>query len=367
VSDDRRGSEGLEALRREIDALDTQIVDLLGRRADVSRRVGALKQGEGGAVYTPEREAELLERLDGLRAEALRSEHLRAIYREILSASRDLQRPLRIAFLGPKATYGHQAALQRFGAAAHYVPALTNPAIVDEVERGAADFGVIPIENSTAGPVGESQDRLVDTELQVCDEVTILVAHCLHARGSLADIKTVYAHPQAADQCSRWVAQNLPGRQVVHVASNGLAAERASQEKNAAAIAPRVASQVFGLDILAADIQDIARNYTRFWVIGRRMSERPSGHDKTAVVFSIRDRVGALREVIDIFADARISLSAIQSRPSRRKAWDYVFFVELRGHAAEPHVQAALRAAEQHTVFLKVLGAWPVSPTGEEA
>jgi chorismate mutase/prephenate dehydratase len=318
-------------------------------------------------VYTPEREAELLERLDGLRAEALRSEHLRAIYREILSASRDLQRPLRIAFLGPKATYGHQAALQRFGAAAHYVPAATNPLIVDEVERGAADFGVIPIENSTAGPVGESQDRLVETELQVCDEVTILVAHCLHARGPLAEITTVYAHPQAADQCSRWVAQNLPGRQVVHVASNGLAAERASQERGTAAIAPRVASQVFGLDILAADIQDVARNYTRFWVIGRRMSERPSGRDKTAVVFSIRDRVGALREVIDIFADARISLSAIQSRPSRRKAWDYVFFIELRGHAVEPHVQAALRAAEQHTVFLKVLGAWPVSPTGEEA
>jgi len=182
----------------------------------------------------------------------------------------------------------------------------------------------------------------------------------LHARCTLDEIETVYAHVQAAEQCARWLAQNVPGCRVVHVASNGLAAERASQERNAAGIAPRVASQVFGLDILASDIQDVARNYTRFWVIGQRMSERPTGRDKTAVVFSIRDRVGALREVINSFSDAQISLSAIQSRPSRRKAWDYIFFVELRGHALEPHVEAALRAAEQHTVFLKVLGAWPI-------
>lgn len=359
-------SEALEALRREIDALDATIVELLGRRADVSRRVGALKRHDGGAVYTPAREAEILDRLIRLSAGAFRPDHLRAIYREILSASRDLQRPPRIAFLGPKATYGHQAALQRFGAAAQYVPAATNPGIVDEVERGAADFGVLPIENSTAGPVGESQDRLVDTELKVCDEVTILVAHCLLARCPIEQVETVYAHPQAADQCRRWIAQTLPGRHVVPVASNGLAAERASQERGAAAIGPRVASEVFGLDVLASDIQDVSQNYTRFWVVGRRMSERPTGNDKTAVVFSIKDRVGALRDVIQIFADAQINLSAIQSRPSKRKAWDYVFFIELSGHAAEPRVQDALRAAEQHAVFLKVLGAWPVEPSPDE-
>ena len=348
------GSEGLEALRREVDVLDTQIVELLSRRAELSRRVGELKHGDRGALYAPAREAEILDRLTRLSAGALRPDHLRAIYREILSVSRDLQRPVRIAFLGPRATYGHQAALQRFGSAAEYVPAATNPGIVDEVERGAADFGVIPIENSTAGPVGESQDRLVETELRVCDEVTIRIAHCLLARCPIEQVQSVHAHPQAAAQSSRWLAQNLPGRPVVPVASNGLAAEHASQEQGVAAIAPRVASEVFGLDILAADIQDVAHNYTRFWVLGRRMSERPSGSDKTAVVFSIRDRVGALREVIQIFANAQISLSAIQSRPSRRKAWDYVFFIELRGHALEPRVRDALRAAEQHTVFLKV-------------
>src|SRR5215472_13347414 len=225
VTEDRHGSDALEKLRREMDALDEQIVERLRRRAGVSAQVGQVKPDDGRSVYAPAREAELLDRLTRLRTGALRPEDLRAIYREILSASRDLQRPLRIAFLGPKATYGHQAALQRFGAAAQYVPVATNPAIVDEVERGGADFGVIPIENSTAGPVGESQDRLVDTDLQICDEITILVAHCLHARCTLDEIETVYAHVQAAEQCARWLAQNVPGCRVVHVASNGLAAE----------------------------------------------------------------------------------------------------------------------------------------------
>jgi len=350
----------LEALRRGIDDLDAEIVELLSRRAELSRWVGALKQGQGEAVFAPAREAELLERVIRLGAGALRPERWRAIYREILSASRALQRPPRIAFLGPRATFGHQAALQRFGAAAEYVPAATNPDVIGEVERGAADFGVVPIENSTEGPVGETQDRLVETELKVCDEVTITVAHCLLARCAVEDVRTVYSHPQAAAQCRRWIAQHLPDRHVVHVASTGLAAERATQEPGAAAIATRLAGEHFELDVLASNIQDVSNNYTRFWVVGPRMSERPTGRDKTAIVFSIRDVIGTLHDLAGVFADARINLSAIQSRPSRRKAWDYVFFVELLGHAAEPHVQAALRAAEQHTVFLKVLGAWPL-------
>jgi chorismate mutase / prephenate dehydratase len=359
VSNDE-GVAGLEGLRQGIDELDGEIVALLARRAELSRRVGATKQGEIAAVFAPAREAELLERVVRLGAGALKPEHLRAIYREILSSSRALQRPPRIAFLGPRATFGHQAAMERFGAAAEYVPAATNPDIIGEVERGSADYGVIPIENSTEGPVGESQDRLVETELKVCDEVTIAVAHFLLARCPIEQVRTVYSHPQAAAQCGRWLARNLPDRHVVHVPSTGLAAERATQEPGAAAIATRLAGEVFGLDVLAANIQDVSHNYTRFWVIGPRMSERPTGRDKTALVFSIRDRVGALRDVVQVFADAGINLSAIQSRPSKSKAWDYVFFFELDAHAAEPHVQTALRTVEQHTVFLKVLGAWPL-------
>ena len=357
---EEKTTEALEALRRAVDELDARIVELLAERSELSSQIGRAKLGNGDAVYAPAREADVLERVTRLAGGRIRPQHLRAIYGEILSASRDLQRPPRIAFLGPKATFGHQAALQRFGTAAEYVPAATNPDVIAEVERGNADYGVIPIENSTEGPVGESQDRLVETELKVCDEVTIAVAHCLLARCPTEEVRTVYSHPQAAAQCRRWLAQHLPDRHVVHVASTGLAAERAAREAGAAAIANRLAGEVFGLDVLVSNIHDSSNNYTRFWVVGPRMSERPTGSDKTALVFSIRDRVGALRDVVQVFAEAGISLSAIQSRPSRRRAWDYIFFVELRGHAAEPHVQRALEAAEQHTVFLKVLGAWPL-------
>ena len=359
-----QGGEALERLRRQIDEVDAQLVTLLGERAQLSRAIGAAKSAtRTAAVYAPEREAELLDRIARLGAGPLHGEQIRAIYREILSVSRELQRQPRIAFLGPKATFGHQAALERFGSAAEYLPAAGNPDVIGEVERGVADYGVIPIENSIEGPVGETQDRLVDTELKVCDEITIAVAHFLLGRSAIDEVRTVYSHPQAAAQCRRWIAQHLPGRDVVDVASTGLAAERVATESGTAAIATRLAADVFGLQVLAGNIQDYAHNYTRFWVIGPRMSERPTGRDKTAFVFSIRDRVGALRDVIEVFADAQISLSAIQSRPSKRKAWDYVFFVELRGHATDPAVEQALRAVEQHTVFLKVLGSWPLRST----
>jgi chorismate mutase / prephenate dehydratase len=350
------------ALAAEIDRLDDEIVGLLARRLALARRRGLAEGGgAGAAAYAPAREAELLDRLVRDHGASVPPEHLRAIYREVLSATRSLLAPPRVAFLGPRATYGHQAALQKFGAGAVYLPAPTNPEIVGEVERGNADFGVLPIENSTMGPVLESQDRLVETTLQVCDEVTIPIAHTLLARCSMDEVRTVYSHPQASGQCARWLAQHLPGRAIVAVASTALAAERAAAEPNAASISPRLAADEFGLDVLATNIQDLAHNYTRFWVLGRRMSERPTGSDKTAVVFSIRDRVGTLRDVTQAFAERGISLSAIQSRPSKRAAWDYLFFFELRGHAAEPVVQDALAAIEQHTVFLKVLGSWPVA------
>jgi len=354
------GDLDLGPIRAELDSLDSALIGLLARRMALSERVGEVKARSGGSVFAPAREAEILDRLARDAEGSLRPDHLRAIYREILSASRALQVPPRIAFLGPRASYGNQAALQKFGASSTYVPAASNPEIVTEVERGNADFGVIPIENSTEGPVGETQDRLVDTQLQVCDEVTIPIAHALLARCPIERVRTVYSHPQAIGQCRRWIAQNLPGRDVVAVASTALAAERASDEDGAASISPKLAAQAFGLDVLAESIQDLAHNYTRFWVIGPRMSERPTGNDKTAVVFSIRDRVGTLHQVTQVFAEAGLSLSAIQSRPSKRAAWDYLFFFELRGHAAEERVQAALKAIEKHTVFLKVLGAWPV-------
>jgi chorismate mutase/prephenate dehydratase len=361
---------GLDELRRRMDELDDQIVELLAQRAEVSRSVGQLKAREGGSVYAPAREAEIFERLVHRAEGRLNSDNLKAIYREIIAGSRDFQRPLKIAFLGPRATFGHQAALLRFGSTATYVPAASHSDVVTEVERGNADLGIIAIENSTTGPVVESQDRLVETRLQVCDEVTIPVSLCLLARCSQDEVTTVYAHPQAIAQSLRWVAQHLPGRNVLPLPSNGLAAERASQEDGAASISPKLAAEEYGLNVLAEGIQDNPNNYTRFWVIGQRMSERPTGHDKTALVFSIHDRVGTLRDVAQVFAERDLSLSSIQSRPStgslagaRNATWDYVFFFELRGHAAEPRVQDAIKALDPYTVFVKVLGSWPAAPT----
>jgi len=358
----------LDELRRQLDVLDDQIVDLLARRADVSRDVARVKQRDGGSVYAPAREAEIFERLTRRAEGRLAPENLKAIYREIIAGSRDLQQPLKVAYLGPRATFGHQASRLRFGSTATYVPAPTHAEVVSEVERGNVDYGVIAIENSTTGPVLESQDRLVETSLQVCDEITIPVSLYLLARCPLDEITTVYAHLQAIGQSQRWVAQHLPGREVVAVASNGLAAERASREDGVAAIAPKLAAAEYGLDILAEGIQDGANNYTRFWVVGQKMSERPTGHDKTALVLSIHDRIGTLRDVAQVFAEREISLSAIHSRPAkgvrpgaRNTTWDYIFFFEFGGHAAEPIVQDAIKALDPYTVFVKVLGSWPVT------
>jgi chorismate mutase/prephenate dehydratase len=328
----------LSDLRQRLDDLDGQIVELLAQRAEVSREVGRRKGSQGGSVFAPAREAEIFERLTKLVEGRLRGDHLRAIYREIISASRDLQRPPRIAFLGPRASYGHQASLARFGSLSVYVPAPSHFDVVTEVERGNADYGVIAIENSTNGPVGESQDRLVETRLQVCDEITIPVLQCLLSKSTIENVKTVYAHEQSIGQTRRWVGQKLAGRQIVAVASNSLAAERASNEEGAAAIASKLAADEYGLNVLAESIQDNPNNSTRFWVVGPRMSERPTGNDKTAIAFSIHDRVGTLRNVANTFAERDISLSSIQSRPAKYTrggtTWDYVFFFELR--AARP-------------------------------
>lgn len=352
--------ERLKALRAEIDAVDQQVAELLQRRARISLEVGAAKQAHDAAVFAPAREVEVLAHVQTVEG-PLPAAALAAIYREVLSASRGLQRPLRIAHLGPAATFGHQAAREKFGSSSEFEPCPTNTAVIDAVERGRADFGLVPFQNSTEGPVSEVLDRLVDTPLQVCAEITIPVAHCLMSRErELSRIARVLSHPQASGQSRGWLQAHLPGVPVEPASSTGGAAEIASREPGVAAVAPRIAAEVFGLNLLAEGIQDVAENFTRFFVLGRAPSERPTGSDRTAVVFSIRDRVGALRDLTDAFASHGVNLSSIQSRPSRKRVWDYVFFVELVGHIQEERVAKALRQAQEHTVFLKVLGSWPV-------
>jgi len=366
VRAEEQGGLSLAALRQRMDALDDQIARLLQERAEVSLAVGRAKHaGVATPIYVPYREAEVLSHVQSVPG-PLTGQALASIYREVLSTSRALQRPLRVAHLGPAATFGHQAARQCFGAAAEFEPCQSHAQVFDVVERGAADYGVVAFENSTEGPVSEVLDRLVDSPLRVCAEVNVSVSLTLLSRATrLPDVRRVLSHPQAAAQSRGWLAGHLQHASVEAAASNGRAAEMAAQDETAtvAAIGPRLGAEVYGLNVLAEDIQDLAGNVTRFLVLAAAPSERSTGRDKTALVFSIRDRVGALRDLTDAFASHGVNLSNIQSRPSKRRAWDYVFFLELDGHVTEERVRQAVHMAEEHTVFLTVLGSWP-APAG---
>jgi chorismate mutase/prephenate dehydratase len=348
----------LSELRQRIDAIDAQLVALLNDRARISIEVGRVK-GDAAPAFVPAREAELLQHLETLNSGPLASTDLGSIYREILSSSRRLQRPVRVAYFGPAATFTHQAALQRFGQASDFIAVPTIGDVFAEVERQGADYGVVPIENTTEGSVYETLDLLATKDLRVCAEITLQIAQNLLARCSLDEIRTVYSHRQGIAQTRNWLATHLPGRDVRESPSTAAGAEMAAREPKSAAIAPRLAAEVYGLNVVAEGIQDLSSNYTRFFVIGPAMSDQPTGRDKTLLLLSIRDRVGALRDIVNEFADAGINLSAIQSRPSRRRAWDYLFFVELQGHIEEDRVRDAVKRIEDHSVSLTILGSWP--------
>jgi chorismate mutase/prephenate dehydratase len=352
---------GLDAWRARIDDLDRQILELLSQRAALSVEIGRAKRAAGLPVYAPEREQDLVEGLLQLNRGPLPTESVRAVWSEILSASRQLQQPFRVALLGPVATYTHLAARQRFGAGAEYVPVRGIADVFTEVERRRADVGVVPVENSTEGAVNVTLDELIESDLRISGEIQIEIHHQLLSRaGDLAEVKQVFAHPQALAQCSGWLDRHLPHVQAVDVASNAIGAERALEDPTTAAIASALASQVYGLAILRPDIEDHPHNVTRFWVIGHE-SPAPTGRDKTSILFSVRDEVGALFRVIEPFATGGCNLSKIESRPTRRRPWEYVFFVDFSGHQADPTTQAVLARVRDRCLFVKVLGSYPAA------
>jgi len=347
----------LGELRAKVDQLDARIVELLNERAQLSLEIGKVK-GPGGSIYAPGREAEIYERVTGAAAAGpLPANGLRAIYREILASSRALQAPLRVAFLGPEATFSHQAALSHFGSATTFLPVATIPDVFKETEVGRADYGVVPIENSTEGGVTFSLDSFVDTELRACAEFRLDIHQAIMAKVPLSEVKVVFSHPQAIGQCRGWLRTHLPDVPVVESASTVGAAEQAAREPNAAAIGPEIAAEAYGLDVLEPRAEDVAGNVTRFLVIGRQMGER-TGRDRMGLLFSVKDRVGVLRDVLALFASKGINLTKIESRPSKRRAWDYLFFVDLQAHPDDPGMQEALNDLQELTVFVKVLGAW---------
>jgi chorismate mutase/prephenate dehydratase len=347
--------------RSRINDIDNQILHLLNQRAEAALQIGDLKRRQDAPSYVPEREAEVLNRLGAAGAGPLPAEAVTAVWRAILSACRALEAPLTVAYLAPPATFTHQAALEHFGAAARYHPSRTIAEVFDDVERRRAEFGVVPVENSTDGAVNVTLDRLVETDLQICGELALEIAqHLLSRAPDLADVKRVLSHPQGLGQCRAWLAEHLPDVPVEETRSTAGAAELAATDAGIAAIASELAGELYGVPILRRRIEDNPQNTTRFLVIGRRPSG-PSGRDKTSILFAMPNQPGALYRILEPFARTGLNLTKIESRPAKRMPWDYVMFVDFEGHRESPAVAAALREVAERTLHLKVLGSYPAA------
>ncbi len=352
---------GLDEWRTRIDELDRQLLGLLSQRAALAIDIGRAKRDAGAPVFVPEREQDILDELTRLNPGPLPAAAIRAIWSEILSASRSLQRPFHVAYLGPAGTNTHAAALRYFGRSATYAPARGVPDVFRDVECGRAEVGVVPIENSTEGVVNHTLDGLIDSELLICGEISLEIHHSLLSRArELGEVKRVLSHPQALAQCREWLDRHLPHAEVVEAASTALAAEQATADVSSAAVASELAGQLYGLPVLHERIEDHANNVTRFVVIGRHAAAR-TGRDKTSILFSIRDEVGTLHRILEPFAAARLNLTKIESRPTRRRPWEYVFFVDFEGHRDDPLTQGVLAAVRERCMFLKVLGSYPAA------
>ena len=354
----------LPMIRDEIDSIDDQILELLNKRAGFVLEVGRIKEKDGKKLFhVPEREEAIYKRLTEKNTGPFPENAIRPVYREIISASLAMEKALKIACLGPEATFCHVASIEHFGQAANFIPTRDVPDIFDEVERGRADYGVVPIENSTEGVVNLTLDMFFDSPLQICAEVMLSISQCLLSmENTLEDIKVIYSHPQAIAQCYTWISRNLPHVEIKETLSTALAAKTAKEEKGTAAIASEFAAKTYRLPVFKAKIEDNPHNYTRFWVIGKK-SPGASGKDKTSLMYSIRDGVGALHNLLMPFYENGINLTKIESRPFRKKAWEYIFFIDIEGHMDDSVVKKAINSLTSHSQFMKVLGSYPRSVT----
>ncbi|HEX4943700.1 MAG TPA: prephenate dehydratase [Usitatibacteraceae bacterium] len=350
----------LDRLRGEIDRIDGEILERLNQRAQFARAIGTLKVGQ---AYRPEREAQVLRRIKENNPGPLGDETVAYIFREIMSACLALERPITVAYLGPQGTFSESAAMKHFGLAAVTMPMPSIDEVYRAVESGAADFGVVPVENSTEGAVGRSLDLMPQTPAKACGEVLIRIHHHLLSRDAAASpsaIKRIYSHSQSLAQCHEWLNNNAPNAERMAVASNAEAARRAFEEPGTAAVAGDRAAEYYKLAILAANIEDEPNNTTRFLIIGDYEPKR-SGRDRTSLVLSARNRAGAVYEMLTPFATRGVSMTRFESRPSKVALWEYLFFVDIEGHRDDANVAAALEEVGRIAGYLKVLGSYPVA------
>jgi len=351
----------LQRIRERIDELDEQLQELISQRARCAQQIAQIKGAAGEDVdfYRPEREAEILRKVIARSQGPLSQEETARLFREIMSACLALEQPMNIAFLGPEGTFTQAAALKHFGHSVHTTPLAAIDEVFRDVESGAAHYGVVPVENSTEGVISHTLDMFMNSPLKICGEVDLRIHHhLLSTAEQVAEIVRVYSHQQSLAQCREWLDANLAGVERVAVSSNAEAARRAAKEPGAAAIAGETAAGIYQLKVLASNIEDEPENTTRFLVIGRQ-SPPPSGCDKTSLLLAAPNKPGALYRVLEPLSRHGISMTRIESRPSRRGVWEYVFFVDIEGHAQDPNVKQALDALAQEAAVLKVLGSYP--------
>jgi chorismate mutase/prephenate dehydratase len=348
----------LEDLRKRIDEIDQQLVQLLNERAQVVVEIGKLKNKTDKPVYAPDREKEVLAKVIQANKGPLPDRTLVAIWRELMSGSFALEKLLRIGYLGPGGSFSHTAAMLKFGQSVEYEPLPDITSIFEEVSKGHCDLGVVPIENTTGGGVIETLDAFIDSDVKVCAEVLMAIHHNLMAKCPLTDIKTIYSKPEVFAQCRNWLSATFKDTQTIPVASTAKAAQMAAAEPSAAAIGSKVAADLYGLKIVCENIEDIANNITRFLVISRE-DAKPTGEDKTAILFSTAHKAGALADVLDVFKRYNINLTNIESRPSKKRQWEYYFFMDFLGHRTDENVRKGLEEARKHCLQLSILGSFP--------
>ncbi len=352
----------LDQLRGQIDVIDQKLVELINKRAEVVVRVGQLKRSVKGAppIYAADRERAVLDKVKGFNKGPLPDKVLLAVYRELMSGSFLLERPLRIAYLGPGGSFSHAAAMLKFGQSVEYEPQTDIRGVFDEIGRGHCDFGVVPVENSIAGGIIETLDSLIASSVVICAEMRMAVHHCVMANCGLEDIKVVCSKPEVFAQCRNWLASTLPQADRLATPSTAHAARDAATEPGTAAIGAAPAAELYGLRIICENIEDISNNVTRFFVIGAEPARR-TGNDKTTLVFSTADRAGALLDCLQVFQRHNVNLSNIESRQSTKRQKEYFFFVDCEGHQEDEAIKAAMREVRRHALHLSVLGSYPRS------
>ncbi len=348
----------LDELRQRIDDLDHQLVQMINERAKVVVEVGELKSKTDKPIYAPAREKEVFARIVQANEGPLPDRTLKAIWRELMSGSFFLERPLRIGYLGPNGSFSHTAAMLKFGQSVEYKPLTDIGSIFDEVSKGHCDLGLAPVENSTGGGVIETLDALTSSDVKICAEVLLAIHQNLLANCAPEKIKRIYSKPEVFAQCHKWLGATLKDVQTIPVASTARAAQMAAEEEGASAIGSITAAELYGLKVIYENIEDIANNVTRFLVLAREDS-KPTDDDKTAILFSTSHKAGALSDVLEVFKRRDVNLTNIESRPSKKREWEYYFFMDFLGHHTQDEVQAVLNEAKQHCLQLSLLGSFP--------